>query len=162
MSATYQYINVPAAAFIAHAASDHNDGLAPDACTALVPLSPGVENHGGLVDARGSFIANAELPQGARLAAFNLFASDDDPDANSTAYLVRRRLAHGIGASRAPDGVIAMVSTAGAVADTMRAFPGKIINAAVVDNSQFQYFIELVNCSAAIEPFTVQVVTVQQ
>lgn len=162
LAASYQYINIPAAAFAGHATSDHNDGIAPDACTSIVPLKAGEENRGGLLGASGSFVANADLPQGGRLAAFNLFASDADNEANTTVYLMRRRLAHGISASNAPDGVIATASTAGAEADAMRAFPGKIMNAAVIDNSQFQYFVELVNCSVGIEPFTVQIVTVQQ
>lgn len=158
----YQYINLPAAAFVGHETSDHNDGLAPDACTAMVALSGGYENRGGLINSKGSFIADAQLPQGSRLAAFSLFASDEDGDSNSIAYLVRRRLAHGISAANAPDGVIATAATTGSIVDTMRAFPGKIVNAAVVDNSQFQYFVELVNCSSGIEPFTVQIVTVLQ
>lgn len=162
LPASYQYFNLAAASFAGRDTSDHNDGLAPDACTGIVALSVGDEKEGGLINAKGSFVASAQLPQGARVAAFNLFASDADPDTNSVAYLVRRRLAHGISASTGPDGVIAMVATSGAVADAMRAFPGKIMNAALVDNSQFQYFVELVNCSTAITPFTVQVVTVQQ
>ena len=128
----------------------------------MVPLAMGYENRGGVMNAKGSFIANAQLPQGARVAAFTLFASDADEEANSIAYLVRRRLAHGLSATNAPDGVIATAATAGAAEDTLRAFQGKIVNAAVIDNSQFQYFVELVNCSPRIEPFTAQIVTVQQ
>ena len=159
MAAVIQQVNVAASSFAGREASFHNDGNSPDACAAQVPLAIGQENRGDLQNATGSFIANAVLPNGATVTSFTLFANDADAEIGATAYLMRKRITNNL--SPAKSGIIEMAAatTSGAVLDTLRAFTDNTITAAVVDNSRFQYFIELVNCGTTVEPFSVQVVT---
>ena len=159
LGATIQYRNLSAPSFVGHESSFHNDGVAPDACLAQVPLVIGQENRGDLQNAAGSFIANAVLPDGATVTAFTLFANDADSDIDSTAYLMRKKIANGLSPAKSGITAMAAAATSGAVTDTLRAFTDTTINAAIVNNAQFQYFVELVNCGTTIEPFSVQIVT---
>ncbi len=157
--ATIQYTNLSAPSFAGRDSSVHNDGLAPDACAAQVPLAIGQENRGDLQNATGSFIGNVILPNGSTVTAVTLFANDADGDINSTAYLMRKRILDGLTPAKSAIVTMAIASSSGAVLDTMRAFTDSTINVPTVSNAQFQYFVELVNCGTTVEPFSVQIVT---
>lgn len=158
-AATIRYANITAPSFAGRESSFHNDGNVPDACAAQVPLAIGQENRGDLQNASGSFIASVQLPNGSTVTAFTLFANDADSEIDSTAYLMRKRIADNL--SPAKSGILAMATaaTAGAVIDTLRAFTDNTITQAIVDNAKYQYFVELINCGTTVEPFSVQIVT---
>jgi hypothetical protein len=158
-AATIQYTNIAAPSFVGKETSLHNDGVAPDACAAQVPLEIGQENRGDLQNAAGSFIANVVLPQGSTVTKFTLFANDADSDINTSAYLMRKRIANGLSPAKSSIVGMARASTSGAVTDTMRAFSDTTIENPKVANSENQYFVELVNCGMTVEPFSVQIVT---
>jgi hypothetical protein len=158
-AATIQYTNISAPSFVGKNSSLHNDGVAPDACAAQVALDVGQENRGDLQNAKGSFIANVVLPQGSTVTKFTLFANDADADINTTAYLMRKRIAGGLTPAKSNVGVMAVAATSGAVTDTMRAFSDTTIVTPQVVNTVNQYFVELVNCGTTVEPFSVQIVT---
>jgi len=159
--ATIHYLDLAAPSFVGHDSSAHNDGVAtpPDACAAPVPLAIGADNHGDLQNGKGSFIASADLPNGAKVTKLTLFANDNDGDFDSTAYLIRKRIANGLSPSKSGYVVMAQASTSGAVLDTLRAFSDSSIQNAVVDTSKYQYSVELVNCATTVEPFSVQIVS---
>ena len=158
-AATIQYTNISAASFAGRAKSLHNDGLAPEACAIQVPLEPCEENRGDLQNAAGSFIASVNLPNGATVLSFTLYANDADADINSTAYLMRKAITNGLKPAKTAIVSMAIASTSGAVTDTLRAFTDSTIVSPVVANMHNQYFVELVNCGKTVEPFSVQIVT---
>ncbi len=156
-AATVQIINLSAPSFVGRNKSFHNDGLAPDACAAQVPLNIGEENRGDLQNATGSFIATVVLPQGATVTRFTLFANDNDGEINSTAFLMRKRILNGLVPAKSAIYTMALAKTSGAVLDTLRAFTDTTISLPVVANSNNQYFVELINCGTTVEPFSVQI-----
>ena len=158
-AAVIEQMNITAPSFAGREESFHNDGLAPDACAAQVPLAIGQENRGDLQNATGSFIANAVLPNGATVTSFTLFANDADGDIGATAYLMRKKITNNLSPAKSGITVMATAATDGAVLDTLRAFTDNTVRSALVDNSKFQYFVELVNCGNTVEPFSVQIVT---
>jgi hypothetical protein len=149
-----QHANFAAPAFTAVVASEHNN-MGTSVCGAFVPSQQGEENNGDLNARKGSFLENVQIPKGATITGFRLYANDFDAE-DSYAFLVRK--SQSPGQSPAQDGysVMAEVKTEGAVMNTMRAFDDASIETPVVDNRNFYYFVELVNC-ANIEPFSVQV-----
>jgi len=159
--ATIHRLNLAAPSFMGHDSSIHNDGdnTFPDACAAPVPLAIGDDNRGDLQNGKGSFIANADLPNGATVTKLTLFANDNDTDFDSTAYLVRKRITGGLSPAKSGYVVMAQASTNGAVNDTLRAFSDTSVQNAVVDTSKYQYSVELVNCATTVEPFSVQIVS---
>jgi hypothetical protein len=159
LAATILYTDIAAPSFAGRNSSFHNDGQAPDACAAQVPLDIGEENRGDLQNAAGSFIANVVLPQGSTITKFTLFANDADADINSTAYLMRKRIVNNLNPAKSGIVTMAQASTAGAVTDTLRAFSTTAITGPTVANGANQYFVELVNCGKTVEPFSVQITT---
>ena len=149
-----QYAKYAAPAFTAVSASEHNN-MGTSVCPAFVPSQQGEENNGDLNAKKGSFIENVQLPKGATIDGFRLYANDFDAD-DSFAFLVRKQVGDGFAPAQDGYQVIAEVKTEGAVMNTMRAFDDTTIDAPKVDNKNFYYFVELVNC-ANIEPFSVQI-----
>lgn len=159
--ATVQFVNLAAPSFVGRDLSVHNDGNAvpPDACAAQVPLTPGEENRGDLQNTTGSFFAFVRLQDAATVTGFSLFANDADMDYDSAAYLIRKRITGGLSPAKGGYTVMAEAHTSGAVTDTLRKFSDSTIGGAVVDNSRFMYYVELVSCAKTVEPFAAQVVT---
>jgi hypothetical protein len=149
-----QHANLAAPAFTPVVASEHNN-MGASVCGNFVPSQQGEENNGDLNARKGSFLENLQLPKGATITNFRLYANDFDAE-DSFAFLVRKAHAPGLAPAQGGYEVIAEVATDGAVMNTMRAFDDASITAPRVDNRNFYYFVELVNC-ANIEPFSVQV-----
>ena len=149
-----QDANYAAPAFTAVSASEHNN-MGTSVCPAFAPSQQGEENNGDLNAKKGSFLENVQLPKGATITNFRLYANDFDAD-DSFAFLVRKQVGNGFAPAQDGYQVIAEVKTEGAVLNTMRAFDDSTIQAPKVDNKNFYYYIELVNC-ANIEPFSVQI-----
>ena len=51
---------------------------------------------------------------------------------------------------------MASIASNGAVLNTMREFTTSTINNATIDNTRFDYYVEMVNC-AVTEPFAVRI-----
>ena len=149
-----QHANYAAPAFTPVVASEHNN-MGSSVCAAFVPSQQGEENNGDLNARKGSFLENVQIPKGATITGFRLYANDFDAE-DSFAFLVRKEQSPGLDPAQGGYSVIAEVSTDGAVMDTMRPFDDSTIETPVVDNKNYYYFIELVNC-ANIEPFSVQI-----
>ncbi len=149
-----QDANYAAPAFTAVTASEHNN-MGTSVCPAFVPSEQGEENNGDLNAKKGSFLENVQLPKGATITNFRLYANDNDAE-DSFAFLVRKQQAPGLDPAQGGYEVIAEVKTEGAATNIMRPFDDSTITAPKVDNKNFYYFIELVNC-ATIEPFNVQI-----
>ena len=149
-----QHANYAAPAFTPVLASEHNN-MGTSVCGNFVPSQQGEENNGDLNARKGSFLENAQLPKGATVTGFRLYANDFDAE-DSYAFLVRK--SQSPDQSPAQDGysVMAEVKTDGAVMNTMRAFDDTTVETPRIDNRNFYYFVELVNC-ANIEPFSVQI-----
>ena len=148
------HANYAAPAFTAVVASEHNN-MGTSACGNFVPSQQGEENNGDLNARKGSFLENVQIPKGATITNFRLYANDFDAE-DSFAYLIRKQAGDGFAPAQDGYTVMAEVKTDGAVMNTMRAFDDGSIEAPKVDNKNFYYFVELVNC-ANIEPFSVQV-----
>jgi hypothetical protein len=125
-------------------------------CAAFVPSQPGSENKGDLNAKKGSFLAQVVLPQGARVKQLSLFANDNDGDDQVFAFLVRKQIANGLSPQFEGYEVMAQTNSTGAVANTMRQFTTTGIAAKKIDNRNFYYYLEMINC-ATIEPFDVTV-----
>jgi hypothetical protein len=151
--ATVHYVNLAAPSFMGHDGSVHNGNV----CGAPVPLQIGTENRGDLNNGKGSFIQFVTFPQGVTIHAFRLYANDNDNQVDSYAYLIRKKITPGLSPAKAGYVVMATVHTAGAVNDVLRRFETKSISRAVVDNTRFMYYVELVNCATTVEPFAVQI-----
>ena len=149
-----QHVNYAAPAFTAVVSSEHNN-MGASVCGNFVASQQGEENNGNLNARKGSFLENVQIPKGATITNLRLYANDFDAE-DSYAFLVRKAQAPGF--TPAQDGyeVMGEVETDGAVMNTMRAFDDSTIASPKVDNRNFYYFIELVNC-ANIEPFSVQI-----
>lgn len=154
-----QYLNLPAATFEGLAGSPHNDGNASpvDACAAQVPLQQGDEHFGDLNASKGSFENFVRIPNGASVTSLSLFANDFDGDVDVHAYLIRKLIADGTSPKEAGYRVMAKADSSGAVNSTIRQFTDASISAAVVDNTKYMYYVELVVCADTVEPFMVQV-----
>lgn len=157
--ASLQYVNLPAPSFEGLTGSAHNDGNAnpPDACPAKVPLEQGDEHFGDLSDSKGSFEEFVRLPDGAAVKSLSLFANDFDTDNDVHAYLVRKLIADGTTPKEKGYRVMAETSSSGAVDSTIREFTDNTVKSAVVDNTKYMYYVELVICANTVEPFMTQV-----
>ena len=153
---TTGYVNLEAPTFAGREYSTHNNGGSP-ACGAQVPLSNGGENRGDLDNSKGSYLAPVVLPQGATITSFRLFVNDGDADTDVFAYLLRRKLFDG--QTPAVNGYVTIAATqsTGAVIATVREFKDDTIKKALVDNTSYFYYTEIVDCGIP-EPYAVQVV----
>ena len=158
-SAGTQTITLAAPTFVGVAKSMHNDGLAKpaDACPAPVPLQPGDEHSGDLNGAKGSFLEFVRFPNAATVKSVSLYANDFDGAANSHAYLIRKLIKPGTHPKETGYLTMAHAQSAGAVDSVIRKFNAPGIKDAHIDNTNFEYFAELVVCPFT-EPFAVQIV----
>jgi hypothetical protein len=157
---TTQFLNIPAVSVVARYATSHNDGLVsgPTNACEFPAFLPGI--HGDLAEfqghttaMRGSYIAPVFLPQAATVTALSLFTRDNDAT-DLHAYLVRKKTQHGLGANSGYS-VMANTQSSGAASGNMKQFTDSTVGGAMVDNSQYTYYVELVGCG--IDLFAVSV-----
>lgn len=153
--ATVGTLSLDAATFAFRPSSTH--AKAPPCVNAIVTPAEATE-HDGTIAGKGGFFGSANLPNGATVTSFSLSARDNDGDDNTYAYLLRKRLDQ---TSNATDGflaykVMAQTGSSGASTD-LRQFTDTTVDAAVVVNRRYAYFVELVNCIDLIDPIGVQI-----
>lgn len=134
----------------------HDDATQDSVCGAFTP-APGREFQ-GTVDGIGTYVGSVNLAQGVRVTSLRLSARDNDTDFEAHAYLLRKRMSPQPGL----DGfqgfkVMATVASSGTSTD-LRRFSTSTITLPTIDNANFSYFVELVNCADTIDPIGVQVV----
>ena len=151
---TTGYLTLSGPAFSAREYSDHN-GPTSSACATQVTLTNAGEHLGDLDNGQGSYFANVALPQGATVIRFDLLVNDADSDTDVFAYLVRKKVVDGLSPHTTGYGVMAAARSTGAVTATIRQFSDSTITGPVLDNSRFEYFVELVDCGIP-EPFAVR------
>ncbi len=112
------------------------------------------ENRGDLDNGNGSYLANVQLPQGARVTRLEVFFNDFDAE-NVHVFLVRKKTERGMPFL---DGyrVMAKVKSAGAVNATMRRAATTNIKGARIRNDRFYYYLEMVECGN-VEPHAVRI-----
>jgi hypothetical protein len=156
-------LNFAAVGFTPLNYSTNNNNATP-ACGAYVPQKNHTadtadvngEFRGQLDNARGSFIHDVVLPQGATVQSFALFANDADADNDVFAFLIRRQIAPNPFPKNSGYIVMATVHSFGTLLDQVRRFATTNIVGGLVDNTRFMYFIEIVNCGGP-EPFATRV-----
>ena len=122
----------------------------------FVPTQVGGEVRGDMDNAKGSFFEGVRLPHRATVETIRLVVNDGDAETDVFALLVRRRIEHNISNT----GGLTVMGTArssGAVVNTLRRFNDSSIKKARIDNANFEYFVELVDCGVP-EPYAVQIV----
>jgi hypothetical protein len=161
-----QVVAIAAPAFTPLGYSTHN-GPSSSVCPknpsgggTFVPHSPIDDTHSGesrgqLDNAAGSFAAFLRLPNGVTLTRFSVSVNDADTDADVFAYLVRRDIAKNLDKDLGYK-VLASAHSQGSVVNVIRRFDDTTIAAHVVDNSHYDYYVELVDCGIP-EPFAIQV-----
>ncbi|MFN8159837.1 MAG: hypothetical protein U0R52_02165 [Solirubrobacterales bacterium] len=154
-------VDFPAPAFVPVTSSTNNNA-GNSVCGSFAarnPQDPGLlnsENRGDLNAVKGSSLTGLNLPQGARIGSLALFVNDNDGDFDAHLLLVRKRLKAGLSPQFNGYAVIASVKSSGAVLNTMRKFTDRTVAKNPVDNRNFDYYLELVNCGT-IEPFAAQI-----
>lgn len=116
----------------------------------------GGEVRGDMDNAKGSFFEGVRLPHRATVETIRLVVNDGDADTDVFALLVRRRIEHGISNT----GGLTVMGTArssGAVVNTLRRFSDSSIQKPRINNTDFEYFVELIDCGVP-EPYAVQLV----
>ncbi len=155
-----QAFSVAAPSFTDREYSEHNDGntTVAEACDPEdIPKETieGGENFGDLDNGKGSYIHNVRLPDGAEVLALKLFAFDASAE-DAHAYLVRKRIEKGLDPRTDGYKTMARVSSAESTGTEMSVATDNTVEATIVNNVDFYYFLELVICET-IEPFAVQV-----
>lgn len=153
---TTQVATFPIATFTPAAETTHNK-TGSSVCGAFQPSQPTSENHGDLNAAKGSFLQKVGLPNGAVARRLELWANDFDTGGDAHVYLVRKLLQRGLSPQFGGYRVMASTATSGAVLNTMRRFSDTTIGAATINNTSYEYYLEVVNC-AVVEPFAAQIV----
>lgn len=150
-------VTTPVAAFIPAAETTHNHQGSSVCEGGFQASQPTSENHGDLNAAMGSFLHPVSLPQGAVVQQLTLWANDFDTGGDVHVYLVRKLLQSGLSPQFIGYHVMASTASSGAVLNTMRRFRDTTVALAKVDNVNYEYYLEVVNC-AIVEPFAVQLV----
>jgi hypothetical protein len=158
-TAGQQVVTIAAPAFVGLAKSTHNDGnpTPADACATQVPLTPGDEHFGDLNAAKGSFLAFVRFPQAVTVTRFSVLSNDFAGDDDTHAYLVRKRITPGTHPKETGYVTMANATSTGAEDSVIRKFNAPLIAHPKIDNTNFEYFAEIVICDAT-EPFAVQLV----
>jgi len=138
------------------ATMSYKDDATQDSICGVFTPDPGRE-FSGTVDGIGTYIGSVNLAQGAHITNLRLSARDNDATFETHAFLLRKRMAPQTGL----DGfqgfkVMAAVDSAGA-STNLRRFSTSAISSATVDNVNFSYFVELVNCVDTVDPIGVQI-----
>jgi len=152
--ATAGTLSIAAPALVAETSSTHNGGATP-VCGSSIPSQTGHEFNGTLQDAAGSLIGAVTLPQDATVTKFSATAHDNTEPGDVYAFLVRKS-ALKQNAFTGKYAVMASVHSTGSV-DQARKFATAAITNAVIDNTSYAYFVEVVNCDSTIQPIALQV-----
>jgi hypothetical protein len=120
------------------------------------PLTEGDEHFGDLNAAHGSYLAAVLLPNATTVTRFSVYANDFDTE-DVHAFLVRKRITAGTTPKESGYTTMAHANSSGAVDTTIRKFTDSTINGARIDNTDFEYYAEIVVCGNT-EPFAVQIV----
>ncbi|MDT4916683.1 MAG: hypothetical protein QOI15_177 [Pseudonocardiales bacterium] len=148
------------ATFTPAAETTHNK-LGDSVCAGgFVPSQPTSENRGDLNAAKGSFLHQLALPQGAVVQRLTLWANDFDSDTDAHVFLVRKLLRAGLSPQFAGYNVMASTASSGAVLNTMRRFTDNTVRFHTIDSAGYEYYLEVVNCGI-VEPFAAQVTYTQ-
>lgn len=121
------------------------------------PVVTDPTEHNGTPEAAGGYLGDVTFPQGAKITAFRFSIEDNDPDIDSYAYLVRKKLTPGSGNFLSGYKVLAQTHSSGAVAG-IRRFSTTSISSGTVDTTQYAYLVEIANCGDTVNPVGVQVV----
>ena len=133
----------------------HDDATQDSICGAFSPSEN--REFEGTEGGPGTYIASVNLPQGAHITAFRITARDNDTDKDVQAFIVRKRMApkagvDGFGGYTTMTGV----QSSGA-SGALRRFSTSVISTPTIDNNQFAYMAEIVNCVDTVDPIGVQV-----
>jgi hypothetical protein len=114
------------------------------------------EFHGAMLQHQGGLLLSIQLAPGSRVTKLRYVVVDQDKDADSFAYLLRKNLAAGL---KKEQGYVVMATThsTGNVLEVARAFTDTTIQQAADDPAHFAYYLEIVNCAITLEPIGVQV-----
>jgi hypothetical protein len=149
------HITIAAPTFVPAAETTHNN-MGDSVCAAFQASQPVSENKGDLNAVKGSFLARLPIPDGSKIHDLTLFANDNDGDDGTHVFLVRKLLKPGLSPQFNGYEVMAQTQSKGAVLNTMRRFTDSTVKDPVIDQSRFDYYLEMVNC-ATVEPFAVQI-----
>lgn len=148
------YANFTAPTFTSVEYSSQNNNSS-SVCTAFAASDQAGENQGDLDNGNGSYLTNVRLPQGARVTGLSLFINDFDSE-DAHLYLIRKRIANNLAPRFAGYRVMASTRSNGAVDNVIRRFSDTSVTGAVIDNSRYMYFLELIECGNT-EPFAGQI-----
>jgi hypothetical protein len=150
-----RYQSYAAPAFTSVQYSTHNDGskvCGQGANTAITDQQG--ENKGDLDNGNGSYLHAVNLPQGVTVESLSLWTNDFSAD-DVYLFLIRKKLDRGMN-SFAGYLVMARTKSQGAVQNTMRRFTDTSIQGARIDNQNFYYYLELIECDTE-EPHAAQI-----
>lgn len=147
---------LPIATFTPAAETTHNRMGSSVCAGGFQPSQPTSENQGDLNAAKGSFLHQLALPQGAVVHRLTLWANDFDADANVHVYLVRKLLRAGLSPQFTGYHVMAAAASSGAILNTMRRFSDSTVSFGQINDLEYEYYLEVVNCGI-VEPFAAQV-----
>ena len=151
VGATAGTLTLPAPTMVQVAGSSHNSS----SCGSQVGPQAGSEGQGVIQNGDGSYLGAVNLPQGSTVTSLRLTAHDFTDPGDVFAYLVRKS-AKAQNSFTAKYDVLATIKSNGAV-DTARRFTTTAISDAVIDNTSYGYWVEMVNCDETIQPTAVQV-----
>ncbi|MDQ4095333.1 MAG: hypothetical protein M3174_03900 [Actinomycetota bacterium] len=121
----------------------------------FVQSQVGGEVRGDMDNAKGSFFEEVRLPNRATVENLRLIVNDGDADTDVFALLLRRRIEHGISNAGGLT-VMATARSSDGVVNTIRRFNDSSISAPRINNADFEYYVELVDCGIP-EPYAVQI-----
>jgi hypothetical protein len=128
--------------------SEHNSSFSQTLCGTHVVTALGGEDVGERENSTGSFYAPVHLPQGARVTRVDLIVND--PDAADVHAFLSRRESNVGGSIFSGYSTMAQASSSGASdPGIVSRFSDSTINTAVIDNSRYMYYVELVDCGGA-------------
>ena len=124
-------------------------------CADPVTIDPADgEGKGALLQFEGGMLFPVQLS--GKVTRLRLFAVDQDAQVDVFVYLVRKKLQAGV-PKDAGYSVMATAHSSGNVMTVVRQFDDTTITGALVDPSQFAYYLELVSCGITVEPIGIQI-----
>lgn len=133
----------------------HVDATQDAVCGAFSPAEE--REFEGTEGGPGTYIASLNLPQGAHVTALRLSARDNDADKNVQAFIVRKRMAPKAGVDGFGGYTTMTEAVSNGASTALRRFSNTVISTPVIDNTQFAYMAEIVNCVDTVDPIGVQV-----
>jgi hypothetical protein len=114
------------------------------------------EFHGAMLQRQGGMLLSIQLAKGSQVTKLRYTIVDQDQDADSFVYLLRKSLAAGL-KKEFGYSVMAMTHSTGNVLEVTRQFTDSTIEHATADPTVYAYYLEIVNCAITLEPIGVQV-----